>query len=99
MDINTWLSLAITLLFTAVSAVIGGYVKSVRDDQRVTAEKLENLQNAHTKLRVEVAGEYMKKADLQTMHVEFKQDMKELIEQIREDIRANIARIESQVRK
>jgi hypothetical protein len=33
------------------------------------------------------------------MHVEFKQDMKELIEQIREDIRANIARIESQVRK
>lgn len=99
MDLNTWLSLAITLLFGTVTTVIGGYVKSVRQDQRDIARELKELQDAHTKLRVEVAGEYMKKADLQSMHAEFKQDMKELIEQVREDIRENISRIEAQVRK
>jgi basic membrane lipoprotein Med (substrate-binding protein (PBP1-ABC) superfamily) len=90
MDLNTWLSLAITLLFTAVAGVIGAYVKGVRDDLRLAEEKHDSLQKAHTEFRVEVAGGYLRKADMQVMLAEFKQDMKELIEQVREDIRDKV---------
>jgi basic membrane lipoprotein Med (substrate-binding protein (PBP1-ABC) superfamily) len=99
MDLNTWLSLAITLLFTAVAGIISAYVKGVRDDLKDSQVKHEALQKAHTEFRIEVAGEYMKKADMQSMLAEFKQDMKALIEQVRADIRDNVERIEAQVRK
>ncbi|TDN70404.1 hypothetical protein [Paraburkholderia sp. BL10I2N1] len=99
MAVYYWVSLVATLLFTAILAVVGGYVKNTRDDLKDVRQELDDLQDAHGALKVTVAGEYMRKGDLRELHAELKADMKEYIELFREDLRNHIARIEAQVNK
>lgn len=94
MEFAPWFSGIATLL----CLVLGGYLRSTREDHKDHVRKHELLVDAHNNLQVLVAGEYMKKAELVAIQAAFKLDMKEYLDTFRADVRASIARLEALVK-
>jgi len=63
--------------------VAGAMMRAAQKDR----QSIEDLKRAHFALREEIAGDYVKKAELNSMHLMLRQDIKEMLEQLRDEMR------------
>jgi hypothetical protein len=70
---DAWHMLALVL--TAFCSALGWWLVNLHN-------KHEKLREAHEELRVEVAGQFLKKEEIREMFSDFKRDITELIERV-----------------
>lgn len=92
-----WLATVGATIVSLIVMIIGGFVNSLRNDNTRLHTKYDALLEAHHKLEVKIEGEYTKKEDLRALNAEFRQEIREFLDEFKTDVKASLGRLESHV--